>query len=170
MELNEQRRAIRAAARERKKKQRARDQQKRIRAIEAQQASLERVERRARHLHFFGECAPGRNATTFEDELQIHREFLRGLGQPDVRLPKRYAKSQGAHIKLGSSARSPVATVEQSTYRDSTARRSSSILSSASSSATRHSMKSGRRRRIAAATNPLTWRVCRTCRPCRRHL
>jgi hypothetical protein len=86
MELNdEQKLALRAAARERKRKQRARDQQKRIRAIEAQQASLERVERRARHLHFFGECAPGRNATTFEDELQIHREFLRGLGQPDVR-------------------------------------------------------------------------------------
>ncbi len=85
MELNEeQRRAVRAAARERKRKQRDRDKQKRIRALEAQKVAAERAERRRRNLHFFGEATPGRNATAFDDELQVHREFLRALNQPDV--------------------------------------------------------------------------------------
>jgi len=85
MELTEeQKRAVRLAARERKRKQREREKQKRIRAIEAQHAASERAERRRRNLHFFGEATPGRNATTFAGELQIHREFLRALNQPDV--------------------------------------------------------------------------------------
>jgi len=85
MELNEeQKRAIRAAARQRKRKQRERDQQKRVRALEVQRASLERAERRRRNLHCYGESTPGRNATTFEDEVQIHRQFLRTLNQPDL--------------------------------------------------------------------------------------
>jgi hypothetical protein len=86
MELNEeQKRAIRAAARERKRKQRNRDKQKRIRLLEAQQAAAERAERRRRNLHFYGECIAGRNAQTLMDEIMIHRQFLRGLGEPDVR-------------------------------------------------------------------------------------
>jgi hypothetical protein len=86
MELNEeQKRAIRAAARQRKRRQRDRDKQKRIRALEAQNAAAERAERRHRNLHFYAEVSPGRNATTLVDEVQIHREFLRCLGADDVR-------------------------------------------------------------------------------------
>lgn len=80
----EQKLALRVDARERKRQQRERDKQKRIRALEAQKLAAERAERRRRKLHFFGEVTPGRNATTFEDELQIHREFLRALNQPDA--------------------------------------------------------------------------------------
>jgi hypothetical protein len=85
MELNEeQKRAVRAAARERKRKQRDRDKQKRIRALEAQHAAAERAERSRRNLHCYGESTPGRNAVSCADESQIHREFLRALNQPDV--------------------------------------------------------------------------------------
>jgi hypothetical protein len=85
MELNEeQKRAIRAAARERKRKQRQREKQKRIRALEAQQAAAERAERRRRNLYCYGECTAGRNAETLAEEIMIHRQFLRALGEPDV--------------------------------------------------------------------------------------
>jgi hypothetical protein len=86
MELSEEhRRAIRTAARERKRKQRERDLHKRVRALEAQKAASERAERRRRNLHCYGECAAGRNADNLVDELMIHRQFLRALGEPDVR-------------------------------------------------------------------------------------
>jgi hypothetical protein len=85
MELtDEQKRAVRAAARERKRKQRERDKQKRVRALEAQQVAVERAERRRRNLCFFGEITTGHNATTFEEELAVHREFLRALREPDI--------------------------------------------------------------------------------------
>jgi hypothetical protein len=86
MELNEEQKlALRQAARERKRTQRERDKRKRIRTIEAQQAASERVERRRRNLHFYAEVSPGRNAKTLADELQSHREWLRALGEGDVR-------------------------------------------------------------------------------------
>lgn len=81
----EQKLVIRAANRERKRKQRERDKQKRIRALEAQKAAIERGERTRRNLHFFAEVSPGRNSTTLEDELAVHREFLRALGEEDVK-------------------------------------------------------------------------------------
>jgi hypothetical protein len=85
MEPNEeQKRAVRAAARERKRKQRNRDKQQRIRLLEAQQAAAERAERRRRNLLCYGECTAGRNADTLGEELMIHRQFLRALGEPDV--------------------------------------------------------------------------------------
>lgn len=54
------------------------------RAIEAQEAAFTRAERAKRNLHFFGEEAPGCDAQSHETELQIHREFLRAMGKPDV--------------------------------------------------------------------------------------
>jgi hypothetical protein len=53
-------------------------------AIEAQEAALKLAERAMRNLHFMGEEAPGIDAKTRGAELQIHREFLRALGKPDV--------------------------------------------------------------------------------------
>ncbi len=76
--------AVRAANRERQRRHRQREAQKRAHSIEAQQLASERAERNRRNLHFLGESSPGCDAITFADELQIHREFLRALGQPDV--------------------------------------------------------------------------------------
>jgi hypothetical protein len=76
--------AVRAANRERQRLHRQREAQKRAHSIEAQRLASERAERKRRDLHFFGESSTGRDAQTCADELQIHREFLRALGQPDV--------------------------------------------------------------------------------------
>jgi hypothetical protein len=35
-------------------------------------------------LRFFGESAYNRNAESFQEEVHVHRQFLRALGQPDV--------------------------------------------------------------------------------------
>jgi hypothetical protein len=75
---------VRAGNRERQRRHRQREAQKKARSIEAQQLASERAERKRRNLHFFGESSPECDATTFADELQIHREFLRALGLPDV--------------------------------------------------------------------------------------
>jgi len=84
MEPTEEQLAVRAASRERQRRHRQRQAEKRARSIEAQQLASERAERKRRNLHFFGESSPECDATTFADELQIHREFLRALGLPDV--------------------------------------------------------------------------------------
>jgi hypothetical protein len=75
---------VRTGNRERQRLHRKRQKQKRARALEAQRLASERAERMRRGPHFFGESSPGRNANTFSDELQIHREFLRSLGKEDV--------------------------------------------------------------------------------------
>jgi len=75
---------IRAGNRERQRRHRQREAQKRARSIQAQQVASERAERNRRDLYFFGESSPECNANTFADELQIHREFLRALGEEDV--------------------------------------------------------------------------------------
>lgn len=85
MEHSTDEQAIRAANRERQRRHREREAQKRARSIEAQRLASERAERKRRGLHYFGESSSGCRADTFTDELQIHREFLRGLGQEDVR-------------------------------------------------------------------------------------
>src|SRR5579863_5773679 len=82
MEPAEQELTIRTGNRERQRLHRKRQKQKR--ALEAQRLACERAERSRRGPHFFGEASPGRNANTFADELQIHREFLRALGKDDV--------------------------------------------------------------------------------------
>jgi hypothetical protein len=84
MENSTDEQAIRAGNRERQRRHRQREAQKRAHSIEAQQLASERAERKRRNLHFFGESSPRCDATTFADELQIHREFLRALGLPDV--------------------------------------------------------------------------------------
>ena len=70
--------------RERQQRHREREKQKRDNTIEAQQDAHERAVRTSRNPHFSGESSPGHNAQTFAEELQIHREFLRSLGKPDV--------------------------------------------------------------------------------------
>jgi hypothetical protein len=70
--------------RTKKEESRERERQRRKRAIEAQEAALTRAEWAKRSLHFMGEEAPGRDAESHEAELQIHREFLRAMGKPDV--------------------------------------------------------------------------------------
>jgi hypothetical protein len=75
---------VRTGNRERQRLHRKRQKQKLARALEAQRLDSERAERVRRGPHFFGESSPGRNASTFADELQIHREFLRALGKEDV--------------------------------------------------------------------------------------
>ena len=67
-----------------KQKERDRERQKRDKVIEAWAAAQKREERVRRNLHFYGEKAPGRDAKTHAEELQIHREFLRALDKPDV--------------------------------------------------------------------------------------
>jgi hypothetical protein len=84
MEPTQQELTIRTGNRERQRRHRKRQKQKRARALEAQRLDTERQERIRRGPHFFGESSPGRNANTLADELQIHREFLRALGQKDV--------------------------------------------------------------------------------------
>jgi hypothetical protein len=84
MEPTEHELTIRTGNRERQRLHRKRQKQKRARALEAQRLASERAERMGRGPHFFGESSPGRNANTFADELQIHREFLRALGKEDV--------------------------------------------------------------------------------------
>jgi hypothetical protein len=76
--------AVRTGNRERQRRHREREKQKRARSIEAQRLASERAERMRRDLHFFSESAPGHDAQTCAEELQIHREFLRALGQVDV--------------------------------------------------------------------------------------
>ncbi len=85
MEPTQQELTIRTGNRERQRLHRKRQKQKRARALEAQRLDSEREERMRRGPHFFGETSPGRNASTFADELQIHREFLRALGKEDVK-------------------------------------------------------------------------------------
>ena len=85
MEPTEHELTIRTGNRERQRLHRKRQKQKRARALEAQRLASERAERMGRGPHFFGESSPGRNANTFADELQIHREFLRALGKEDVK-------------------------------------------------------------------------------------
>src|SRR5882672_12268969 len=84
MEATEEQLAIRAGNRERQRLHRQREAQKKAHSIEAQRLASERAERMRRDPHFFGEASPGRDAQTCAEELQIHREFLRALGQPDV--------------------------------------------------------------------------------------
>jgi hypothetical protein len=80
----EQKDTIRAANRERKRLQRTREKEKRLRAIAEQKAVTERAERIRRNLVFFGEVSSGHNARTLDAELGVHREFLRALGKEDV--------------------------------------------------------------------------------------
>jgi hypothetical protein len=75
---------VRTGNRERQRLHRKRQKEKRARALEAQRLASERAERMRRGPYFFGESSPGRNANTLVDELQIHREFLRALGNEDV--------------------------------------------------------------------------------------
>jgi hypothetical protein len=82
---NDQQLEVRAGNRERQRRHRERQKQNRARSIEAQGLASEQAERMRRHPHFFGESSPGCDATTFADELQIHREFLRALGKEDVK-------------------------------------------------------------------------------------
>jgi hypothetical protein len=74
----------RAYARVRKQKQRAREKKAReqheVELNEREQAEVYRN----LDLHYFGEEAPGVDAKTHDAELQIHREFLRAMNQPDV--------------------------------------------------------------------------------------
>jgi hypothetical protein len=70
--------------RTKKQESRERELQRRKRAIEVQEAAFKRAERAKRNLHFMGEEAPGIDAKTHDAELQVHREFLRAMGQPDV--------------------------------------------------------------------------------------
>src|SRR5882757_4086019 len=84
MESTDQQLEVRVGNRERQRRHRQREAQKRAHSIEAQRLASERAERIRRDPHFFGESAPGRDAESFEEELQIHREFLRALGQTDV--------------------------------------------------------------------------------------
>jgi hypothetical protein len=84
MEPTDQQLVIRNANRERQRRHRQREAQKRAHSIEAQRVASERAERKRRDLYFFGESSPGRDAQTCAEELQIHREFLRALGQLDV--------------------------------------------------------------------------------------
>jgi hypothetical protein len=70
--------------RTKKEESRERERQRRNRVFEAQEAALQRAERTKRNLHFMGEEAPGIDAKTRGAELQIHREFLMAMGQPDV--------------------------------------------------------------------------------------
>jgi hypothetical protein len=64
-----------------------------------------------RDLHFFGECRPGRNSDTFEQEVALHREFLRALDKPDVRdgetLPSLAERTYQAWISGPFSSRGP---------------------------------------------------------------
>ena len=68
-----------------KKRDRSRDRTReyRERLREKQETAAE--ERAIRdHLWFFGEVTPRIDARTHAEELAIHREFLRALGEPDV--------------------------------------------------------------------------------------
>jgi hypothetical protein len=68
-----------------KKKDRSRDRTRvyRERLKERQETAAE--ERAIRdHLWFYGEVTPRTDATTCDEELAIHREFLRALGEQDV--------------------------------------------------------------------------------------
>jgi hypothetical protein len=68
----------------RKQKQRKREKQKSEKYLAELEEKEEREIYKARNLLFFGEQAPGVDARTHDAELQIHREFLRALHQPDV--------------------------------------------------------------------------------------
>jgi len=84
-ELNpEQLIRLRKKNREAKQRSRAKQKQQSDKSINTQQAADEHEARIARNSHFFGETSPGKNAETAEEEIQIHREFLRALAQPDV--------------------------------------------------------------------------------------
>src|SRR6267378_6614108 len=60
----------------------------RARQREKQEAAAEAAEEiakmKALDLRFFGESAYGKNAETAQDEIRIHRQFLRALSQSDV--------------------------------------------------------------------------------------
>jgi len=60
----------------------------RQRQKEKQEAAAEEADEKAQcvalDLRFFGESAFDHNAETAKEEIQIHRSFLRALGQPDV--------------------------------------------------------------------------------------
>jgi hypothetical protein len=50
----------------------------------ADEAASEEAQAEALDLRFFGESAYNRNAESAQDEIHIHRQFLRALDQPDV--------------------------------------------------------------------------------------
>ena len=50
----------------------------------ADEAASEEAQARALDLRFFGESAYNRNAESAQEEIHIHRQFLRALDQPDV--------------------------------------------------------------------------------------
>jgi len=68
----------------RKQKQREREKQQSEKYLAELEEKEEREIYKTRNLHFFGEESPGVDARTHDSELQIHREFLRALHQPDV--------------------------------------------------------------------------------------
>jgi hypothetical protein len=74
----------RAYNRIRKQKQREREKQQSEKYLVELEEKEEREIYRTRNLFFFGEQAPGVDAKTHDAELQIHREFLRALDQPDI--------------------------------------------------------------------------------------
>ena len=84
MNAEQKREYNRVQKRNQRERTAAHRERKRIEDIEAQEAASERAVRASRNLHFFGEESSGRDAQTCADELQIHREFLRAMGKPDV--------------------------------------------------------------------------------------
>jgi hypothetical protein len=71
-----------------KDKSKERTQRYRERLTEKHEAAAEQAYDRAQcakfDLRFFGESAHNRNAESSSEEIHIHRQFLRALGQPDV--------------------------------------------------------------------------------------
>jgi hypothetical protein len=67
-----------------KLKQRAYMERKRSQEEEAVEAAFEREKAAKLDLRFFGESSYGQPASSCEDEVRIHRQFLRTLNQPDV--------------------------------------------------------------------------------------
>jgi hypothetical protein len=80
----EEQEAKRAKWRDAQQKSRNKKRSDNIDPVEAEEIARETAIRASRNLHFVGESLSGQNAKTVADELQIHREFLRALGRPDV--------------------------------------------------------------------------------------
>jgi hypothetical protein len=84
-DMPEQQKAVfRAERREQKRRERERKFLHKLAAIEQQKGDSIRAERERRRLVCFGEIAFGGDARTADEEIEIHRLFLRALAQPDV--------------------------------------------------------------------------------------
>jgi hypothetical protein len=80
----EQAEKVRQYNREAKRRQRDREHLEKLSKIDQHNKQVVRSQRRKRNLVCFGEIDFGRNARTAEEEIFVHRLFLRDLGQPDV--------------------------------------------------------------------------------------